>query len=301
MRWRSEPYHAAVGAIAVGLVLISAVMHATWNVLAKRSADPLAFLFAINAIGLVIYGVPAAVVLAETGLSSRVVPFLLVSGTLEMIYTLCLAAAYRNGALSLTYPIARGTGVVLVPLLAIPLLDERPTTTAFIGIATILLGFVTISVLGARARVAEEIATGRRGMFFALLTGFAIASYSLIDKAGVQHANALVYVYGLIVVQTCLLTPYIARRRWPQVVAAWRTSRTAVLVGGVLHIGTYLIVLAAMKVSGSKVGYIVPLRETSIVFATLIGVVVLKERIGSVRIAGSIMIALGVLAIALGG
>jgi drug/metabolite transporter (DMT)-like permease len=290
-----------VGTVAVGLVLISAVMHATWNVLAKRSADPLAFLFAINAIGLAIYAIPAAIVLAGDGISTRVVPFLLVSGTLEMGYTLCLAAAYRNGALSLTYPIARGTGVVLVPLLAIPLLDERPTAIALAGVATILLGFVTVSILGARERVAEEIAHGQRGIVFALLTGLMIASYSLVDKAGVQHASALVYVYGLIIVQTLLLTPYIATRRWPQVMAAWRTSRNAVLAGGVLHIGTYLIVLAAMKVSGSKIGYIVPLRETSIVFATLLGVIILKERIGNVRIAGSILIAIGVLAIALGG
>ncbi len=96
-----------VGAIAVGLVLISAMMHATWNVLAKRSADPLAFLFAISSAGLLIYAIPVGVVLAREGVSSRVVPFFLVSGTLEMAYTLFLAAAYRNGALSLTYPIAR--------------------------------------------------------------------------------------------------------------------------------------------------------------------------------------------------
>jgi drug/metabolite transporter (DMT)-like permease len=276
-------------------------MHATWNVLAKRSADPLAFLFAISAGGLIIYAIPVGIVLANEGISSRVVPFLLVSGTLEMAYTLFLAAAYRNGALSLTYPIARGTGVVLVPLLAIPLLDERPTGIALAGIATILVGFVTISVLGARDRVAEEVAHGRRGLVFALLTGLTIASYSLVDKAGVQHANALIYVYGLIGMQSLLLLPYIVSRRRAAVAAAWTTNRKAVLAGGVLHIGTYLIVLAAMKVSGSKIGYIVPLRETSIVFATILGVLLLNERIGNIRIAGSGLIAVGVLAIALGG
>ena len=290
-----------VGAVAVGLVLISAMMHATWNVLAKRSADPLAFLFAISSAGLVIYAIPVGVVLAREGVSSRVVPFFLVSGTLEMAYTLFLAAAYRNGALSLTYPIARGTGVVLVPLLAIPLLDERPTAIALAGIATILVGFVTISVLGARDRVAEEIAHGQRGMLFALFTGLTIASYSLVDKTGVQHAHPLIYVYGLIGMQTLLLLPYIIARRRTAVAAAWRAGWMAVVAGGFLNIGTYLIVLAAMKVSGSKVGYIVPLRETSIVFATVLGVLILKEQIGRIRIAGSVLIAAGVLAIALGG
>src|SRR5688500_3411029 len=246
-------------------------MHATWNVLAKRSADPLAFLFAISAVGLAIYAVPVAVVFADVGVSSRVVPFLLISGALEVVYVVFLAAAYRNGALSLTYPIARGTGVVLVPLLAIPLLDEQPPATALAGIPTILLGFVTISVLGARDRVSEEIAHGRRGMLFALLTGFTIASYSLVDKAGVQHANALVYVYGLIGLQTLFLLPYIVSRKRSAVASAWQTNRNAIVAGGVHHIGTYLIVLAAMKVSGSQIGYIVPLRETSIVFATILG------------------------------
>ncbi|MGH9176249.1 MAG: EamA family transporter [Vicinamibacterales bacterium] len=290
-----------MGTVAVGLVLISAVMHATWNVLAKRSADPLAFLFAIGSSGLVIYGAPVAYLLARDGFPERAIPFILASGTLEMAYTLFLAAAYRHGALSLTYPVARGTGVVLVPLLAIPFLGEQPTVVAAFGIATILAGFVTISVLGARARVAEEIAHGRRGLVFALLTGLTIATYSLIDKAGVQHAHPLVYVYCLIGMQSLLLLPYIVARKRPAVAAAWRIAPGAVLAGGVLNIGTYLIVLAAMKVSGSQVGYIVPLRETSIVFATLLGVLILKERIGRVRIAGSAMIAAGVLAIALGG
>jgi len=224
VRWTTWPYDTRVGVVAVGLVLISAVFHATWNVLAKRSADPLAFLFAISAVGLAIYAVPVAVVFTDVGISSRVIPFLLVSGALEVTYVVFLAAAYRNGALSLTYPIARGTGVVLVPLLAIPLLDERPTGIALAGIATILLGFVTISVIGARERVAEELTQGRRGMLFALLTGFTIASYSLVDKAGVQHANALVYVYGLIAVQTLLLTPYIVGWRRAQVVSAWQSN-----------------------------------------------------------------------------
>jgi uncharacterized membrane protein len=290
-----------VGTVAIGLVLISAVMHATWNVLAKRSADPLAFLFAIGAGGLALYAAPVVWVVARDGFPERAVPFMLVSGTLELAYTVFLAAAYRNGALSLTYPIARGTGVVLVPLLAIPLLDERPTAVAALGIATILAGFVAINVLGARNRVVEEVTHGRKGILFALLTGLTIAGYSLVDKAGVQRAHPLVYVYVVIGIPILLLLPYILARRRAAVAAAWRLGRRAVFAGSVLHVGTYLIVLAAMKISGSKIGYIVPLRETSIVFATLLGVVVLRERIGSTRIAGCLLIGVGVLAIAVGG
>ena len=89
---------------------------------------------AFNLVALVIYAAPTAWMLARHGLPAAGVPFLLGSGTLEMAYTFSLAAAYRSGTLTLTYPVARGTGVLLVPLLAIPLLGERPTPIAFGGI-----------------------------------------------------------------------------------------------------------------------------------------------------------------------
>jgi drug/metabolite transporter (DMT)-like permease len=290
-----------VSGVAVGLVLISAVMHATWNVLAKRSADPLAFLFAIGVAGVTLYTIPALIILRTDGLAAAGLPFLIASGILQFVYTLTLAAAYRNGALSLAYPVARGTGVLLVPLLAIPFLGEQPTTLAFTGIGTILAGLILINVLGARGRVATEIERGQRGVFFAFLTGLTITAYSLVDKAGVARVHPLLYVYGIVLIEVLILAPYILTRRREPLLAAWNADRRAVVVAGVLNVSTYLIVLAALRIGGSNVGYVVPLRETSIVVATLLGVFVLHERIGWVRLAGCGCIAVGVLAIALGG
>jgi drug/metabolite transporter (DMT)-like permease len=290
-----------MGAVAVGLVLVSALLHATWNVLAKRSAEPTAFLYAMSITGLALYLAPAAYFLQRDGLSVEALPFMVASAGFETAYLVCLGAAYRYGALSLTYPVARGTGVILVPLLAIPLLDERPTAVALAGVLTIVCGFIAINVLGSRDRVVEEIEHGRRGLVFALLTGLCIAGYSLVDKAGVQRAHPLVYLYGIFVLQACVLSPYVLRRYRAAVGRAWRVTWREVLVAGVLNVLTYVIVLAAMKLSGSQVGYIVPLRETSIVFATLYGVILLRERIGRARILGCGLIATGVLAIVLGG
>lgn len=289
----------SVGALAVALVLVSACMHATWNVLAKRSADPLAFMTAFSVAALVMYAAPTALMLARHGLPAAGVPFLLASGVLQMVYVFCLAAAYANGALSLAYPVARGTGVLLVPLLAVPLLGEQPSRVAFGGVGLILLGLVTITVLAARRRAAAELATGRRGLIFALLTGLCIASYSLVDKRGVAYVQPLIYVYGLIALETLGVAPYVLLRRRAALAREWRLNRPAVLVGGALNLGTYLIVLAALRLS--NVSYIVPLRETSIVFATLLGVVVLRERVGWLRLTGCGIVAAGVLAIALGG
>jgi drug/metabolite transporter (DMT)-like permease len=289
-----------VEAIAVGLVLLSAVFHATWNLLAKRSANPLAFFWAFSLVGLALYALPAGVAFARHGLPGEGVPFVLVSGTLEAGYFVSLAAAYKYGALSLTYPVARGTGVLLVPLLAIPIFAERPTLVAWAGIGLILTGLMTINVLGARGRVAEELEHGRRGLVFAVLTGLVISSYSLVDKAGVARVHPLVYLYGIFIIEFLWVTPYVLARHRGAVWHELRANRHAVLIGGVLNLGTYLIVLAALRVGGN-VGYVVPLRETGIVFATLFGVFLLKEHIGRVRIAGCGLVAAGVLAIALGG
>jgi drug/metabolite transporter (DMT)-like permease len=291
----------AVSALAVMMVLISAVMHATWNVLAKRSADPLAFLVAIGAAGVAVYTPFALALAVREGIPNDGIPFLIASGLLQVVYTLTLAAAYRFGALSLAYPVARGTGVLLVPLLAIPLLDEQPTRLAFAGIATILAGLLLINVLGSRQRVASEIEHGRRGLIFAFLTGLTITSYSLVDKAGVAHIHPLIYVYGIVLIEVLILAPWVLVRRRAALLLTWQAGWRAVVVGGILNVSTYLIVLAALRIGGSNVGYVVPLRETSIVFATLMGVFVLGERIGGVRLAGCGCIAVGVLAIALGG
>ncbi|HUG13460.1 MAG TPA: EamA family transporter [Thermomicrobiales bacterium] len=288
-----------MGTLAVVLVLVSAFFHAGWNVLAKRASDPLAFMFAFNLVSIVLFAIPAAVVYTRHPIPAEGLPYLLATGCVHVVYFSALAAAYSNGALSLAYPVSRGTSVLLVPLLAVPLLGERPTVVAVLGIACILAGLLTVGVLGAGRRVSTEITTGQRGLFFALLTGLTIATYSLIDKVGVSHIHPFIYVYGIFLLLTLGLAPYVLLKRRDRVLREWRYNRRAVLAGSILPMATYVIVLTAMRLS--NVSYVVPLRETSIIFATLLGVLVLGERIGAARIAGSALIAAGVIAIALGG
>ena len=274
-------------------------MHASWNALAKRSADPLAFLTALGGAGLIAYAVPAGLMLARHGLPASALPFMVASAALEITYVFTLAAAYRHGALALTYPAARGTSVLLVPLLAILLLGERPSPAALSGIGLILAGLLTINVLAARGRAAQELIARRRGVVFALLTGCVIAAYSLVDKSGVARAHPLVYVYGVIGLTTLGAAGWSLRYRRAELARELRDNPRAIAIGGVLNMGAYLIVLAAMRIA--NVSYIVPLRETSIVFATLLGITALHERVGHIRLAGCALVATGVLAIALGG
>jgi drug/metabolite transporter (DMT)-like permease len=280
--------------LAVALVLVSALLHATWNMLAKRSADPLAFMFAFNLVSLALFAIPTGVVLRYDPIPAAGWPFIIITGIVHVGYFSALAAAYRRGALSLTYPVSRGTGVLLVPLLAVAIFDERPTLVGALGIAVILGGLATIgwSSFG-------RDPAGRAGLGYALITGLTIATYSLIDKAGVARVNPLVYVYCMFAFITIALAPYVFSQRRVELAAEWRHNRPAVLIGGVLPMGAYVIVLTALRIA--DVSYVVPLRETSIIFGTVLGALVLGEHIGRVRVVASGMIGVGAIAIALAG
>ncbi|MGA7671384.1 MAG: DMT family transporter [Nitrolancea sp.] len=284
---------------AIGLILLSAFFHSVWNLLAKRSADPLAFIFSFHLISIVIYGVPAVVALRAHPFPLAGLPFVLISTIFEISYYLSLAEAYRHGALALTYPIARGTGLFLVAILALPIYGERPSVAGSIGIASI---FVALAIIGAdslRFQRSSGKPAARRGILFAMAAGCGIASYSLTDKAGVGHVYPLVYVYSIFFLSALALAPLVLLRRRASFIQEWRVNRSAVLLGGVLPFGVYFIVLAALRLS--NVSYVVPLREVSILFGTLLGVVVLHERLRRWQAIASALIVAGVLGIALGG
>lgn len=285
--------------LAVLLVLCSAAMHATWNLLAKRSEDPLAFFFALNVTAIVLWCPPMLFMLRAHGLPSSGYAFIVISGCLQVIYFTSLSTAYRNGALSLVYPIARGTGVLLVPVLAFPIFGERPTVLAGAGITAIVAGLAVFGWTGLRRDLERGTQPERAGVLYALATGLTIATYSLVDNAGVSRVHPMVYVYSLIAIAALIPAPYVLTRRRAALGREIRFHKTAVLAGGILSLGTYLIVLFAMRLA--NVGYVVPLRETSIVFGTLFGVLILKETAARMRIVAAGLVAAGAIAIALWG
>jgi drug/metabolite transporter (DMT)-like permease len=288
-----------VQSLAIGLVLLSAFFHSVWNLLAKRSADPLAFIFSFHLISIVVYLVPAMVALKRHPIPGVGWTFLAVSTLFEIVYYLSLAEAYRHGALALTYPIARGTGLLLVAILAVPIYDEHPSVAGGFGIAAIFAALAIIGTDSLRYQRAHGQAAGRRGILFAFTAGCGIASYSLTDKAGVGHVYPLVYVYFIFLLGAAGLAPIVLLRRRKSFTAEWRTNRRSLLIGGILPFGVYFIVLAALRLS--NVSYVVPLREVSILFGTLLGVFVLHERLRRWQAVASVLIVTGVLAIALGG
>jgi drug/metabolite transporter (DMT)-like permease len=283
--------------VAIAFVLMAAVIHAGWNALAKRRPDVLTFFWALTVTALALYAMPFLVLARRHPPSWGGLPFLLASSLAEIAYAVFLARAYARTDLSLAYPVARGTGVLLVPLLALPIFGDHPTAIAWLGIALIVLGVVWLHLPAIRCAIA------RRGFgdvitLPPLLTGVTIATYSLIDSAGVRRIHPFVYLYLIYVLVAIVLAPYVLSRRRTALAGEVR-QRWPVLAGGVAVFGTYCIVLAAFRLA--PVSYVVPMREVSIVFGALLGVYLLGEPFGRTRIAACAIVAAGVIAIGIGG
>jgi drug/metabolite transporter (DMT)-like permease len=290
--------------LATLLVIGSALMHATWNMLAKRSRHPLAFLWLVNVVSLVIYAPLFAVFVMAHPIPAIGWPFIVATGVIHNIYITTLAKAYEHGALSTAYPVSRGTGVALVPVVAIPVLGEQVSLPGMIGILAVITGIILLharSLLQALApadpgRVGSGARADHRGLMFALFTGVAIAGYSVVDKAAMAHVHPIVYGYFIFVSLTVGVTPYAVRHLRSEAWVEIRRNPLAILVSGTLVMGTYLIILAAMRIA--PVSYIVPLREVSVLFAAALGVILLKEGFGPQRLVAAAVIGTGVALIA---
>ena len=277
---------------ALLLALGAALMHAAWNALAKRGGDPLAFLFCAGSLGALFYLPGALYVLWARGFPPAALPFVIATVLLHAIYFFALGQAYRVGDLSLVYPVARGTGVALVPIFALLLFEERLSPLGTAGVALVVLGIFSLHPRPGTGR-ARLLAPGT-GWAFA--TGLAIAGYSLVDKAGVARLHPLPYITLMEVGAALVLMPAVLPKR-DVLRREWRTNwRTIVLVAA-MSPGGYLLVLFAFQLS--KTGYVVAAREVSIVFSALIGGFLLREGALARRLAAAAMVAAGVVCVAL--
>jgi drug/metabolite transporter (DMT)-like permease len=286
---------------ALVLLAAAAVLHPTWNLLTKQSRDKLAFIWCFLSVGSAAYLPGVAVAYGPAGL--RVVAdasaWVLATGLLHALYFLFLALAYEAGDLSVVYPLMRGLGPLLVALLAPLVLGEELSAAGIAGIALVLAGIYTIHLQGFRpADLRRPFGAIRgRASAFGLLTAATIPLYSLVDKVGVARVPPFLYVYAMFVLTVACLTPVVWPRRRAQVRWEWTRNRASVCVVGVVSLGTYLLVLMALRIS--KVSYLVAAREMAIVFGAILGTVVLKEGHGAQKTAGSLLIAAGVGTLAL--
>src|SRR5438445_4479695 len=243
---------------ALGLVLVAAFSHATWNLLAKRVGGGPAFVWLFGVVALCIYGPLAAgvVLLERPHIGAIQVVFLGGTSVLHVAYFLALQHGYRAGDLSLVYPLARGTGPLLSSAAAILAFGERPTPVAVAG--TLLIGLGIFLLTGTPAGLRR--AGAGRAVAFALLTGAIIAGYTLWDKRAVSALGIppLLYDWCGNLGRVLILTP-VALGRSDEIRRLWREHRREVLAVGLLTPLSSIPVLPARGFP--PVRYVPPARE----------------------------------------
>jgi len=282
-----------VTAAALLLVVGAAVLHAGWNALAKRGGDPVVFLWCVGVVASALYTPLALAVLWRDGFHSAAVPFVIGTVVIHAFYFFTLGRAYGAGDFSLVYPIARGLGVALVPVAALALFDERLSPLGTLGIALVAGG---IFFLHWRRGAWTRAALGGSGTGWALATGVLIATYSLLDKAGVARINPLAYIW-LMEIGSCALLSPIALVKRAVLRREWRQNRATIVAAALMSPTAYLLVLFAFQLS--KTGYVVATREMSIVLSAVIGSVWMKEGALPRRLAGAGVVLAGVICVAL--
>jgi len=271
-------------------VLAAGLLHAGWNALIKSAGGGDALL-------------DTATIIAGSTLCSFVaLPFLpvplaeawpmaIASVIIHFGYYLTLAEAYRTGDLSFAYPLMRGTAPLLVTLLGIVFLGELPSPKIAIGIVLICSGIVAIAF-------AQRHHHPRAAVYWALGNAAIIGVYTLIDGTGARASgNALSYVVYLTFLEGVFFLAWIRWRKGAPAVTyiarQWRRG----LLGGFCSVAAYGIVLWAM--TRAPIAAVSALRETSVLFAAVIGTVLLKEGFGIARLAGAVSVVAGVAALKL--
>jgi drug/metabolite transporter (DMT)-like permease len=274
--------------VPIVLAVIGAgALHAVWNALAKAGTDRL-ISFALIGTAATLGG---GLTVALTGLPARAsIGFAAGSAAIHVAYELALMTSYRLGAFNQAYPIARGTSPLIVAVGAYFLAGERLGTLPLAGVVILAAGLMSLAMSSGRLSRSDAPAVGA-----ALLTGLTIASYTIVDGLGVRQSHDPYAYAGLLFLLQGPVFPVVAVLRRPA--SQWRdwpvVSR-GLLAGG-LSLIAYGIVLWAQ--ARAPLAEVAAIRETSVIFAAVIGMVVMNERFGVRRIAAAVVIAAGIVLI----
>jgi|TARA_B100000315_G_scaffold49121_1_gene43755 drug/metabolite transporter (DMT)-like permease len=252
------------------LVLVSSVIHAGWNARLHRMENPeVVIVMAYLCVGVVL--LPAAVVDPPV----EVLGWTFASTAAQAVYVGCLGSAYRDGSLSVAYPIARGTAPLLVGLGGWWLLGETPSAATSIGLVVLTVGLLLVAGLGARLREGRAIA-------MALFTGLGTVAYSLIDARSVDLTGVLGYLSVIMVLSSLVV---LAVRR-----PGAERIRASLWPGALIGVGqgsAYALILLAFQ--QAQAGQVAGLRQVSVV----IGVLLAREALGPRAVGGALAVAVG--------
>ena len=293
----------------VAMVLVAALAHASWNALIKSDDDRLVTLGAANAVRFLLC-IPIVLALPLPDRASW--PYLVASSILHVGYYTFLISAYRFGDLSKVYPLARGLSPLIVAAGAYAFAGERLSPMALVGVAVACTGIASLSLGGGttparNARVhagalssagdgAAQARTDRRGVVFAAGTAVFIAAYTVTDAMGARlSGHAVSYVAWLSILDglPMLLVAGVLRRAGLAHHLAARAWKS--VAGGALQLTAYGLVVWSLALA--PMAAVSALRETSVLFAAIIGVKLLGEPLGTHRITAAALVAAGIMLI----
>ncbi len=263
-------------------ILFAALLHAGWNALIKSGGDKSLDTALIHGLGV---GLAVPAVLWFGLPSAAAWPYIAASTAIHVGYYTALAGAYRHGDLGLTYPVMRGCAPLMVAMASHTFIGEAISFGAWVGVAAICIGVITLGL--SRASLNGNEAQRRKALGFALANAVIIALYTLIDGLGVRASgNAAAYVAALFLFDGI---PYMVLVMWQKKPAARRAALTYMAsrwriaaIGTLASLGSYGIALWAMT-------------RAPVLFAALIGTLVLGERFGWQRAVGTLIILAGVM------
>jgi uncharacterized membrane protein len=266
----------------VFVVLIAALFHALWNGMMKKSSDKLASMAMIRSVGIV-YGIIA--VWQHPVLNPEALPWLFAATGFHYLYFYALTRSYQYGEFSVVYPISRGLAPILVLVYSMAFLSGELTLGSILGTSVIALA-VLILTSGTHA-------SQRKPIIFALLTAFSIAGYTLTAGMGIRRSDSFFAFSGWleIMMSSGLILFTVAKRR-SALGGIIRREYKAGIIAGLLSVSAYAAALWAM--TGSAIAPIAALRESSVIFATLVAVIFLKEKFSFQRLLASFLLVVGV-------
>jgi drug/metabolite transporter (DMT)-like permease len=267
------------------LAFAAAWIHGASNVFVGRRQEPEAAFAFMLVVGVIAF---APITVLTWDVDAAAIPYIAASAALELGYFAFLAGGYRMSEVSLIYPVARGSAPVLVLVGAVLFLDHGTTAGQVAGVIAVGTGIVLVRGVGMARRDAN-------GFLLALGAGTFIAGYTLVDKEGLHHAAPIPYIELVLIGPAVIYSLAIWRLRGP--IAFRREATWGIGLIGIVLFGTYILVLFALRLAPAA--SVSAVRETSVVIASGLAVVMAREHVPKTRFAGAVLVAAGIALVAL--
>lgn len=276
----------------IGVVLLAALCHATWNFLIKRSVDQYQGMTAI-VIGHVPFGIFA--VLYSPAIEPAAWPYVITGALLHTGYQLFLLNSYRYGDLSQVYPMARGSAPLITAIVSMLLLGEQYERFEIIALCIIGTGIISLAFSTGKEETTNRLTTP----ILALITAGFISSYSLVDGVGARIATTALGFYGSLTIINCFFFMIVIAKIRPGITRQVLThhKRDSLLGGGISFLAYALVIWSFTK---APIALVAALRETSVIFALLLGVFVLKEKLTGLKVCAVLLTLTGVILLRIG-